>query len=408
MAHTKSVTFENRDGNLLAGRLNYPAGQLRGCAVFAHCFTCSKESLAAARIAEGLAERGIAVLRFDFTGLGQSEGSFATSGFGGNLHDLEDACAWLAQNYHTPDLLIGHSLGGAAALSLAAQMPSLSGVAVIGAPAMAAHVLHLFDGKQDEIIDKGQAEISIGGRPFMVDARFVEDLQRRTSLSHISKLRADLLILHAPQDRVVGIENAAEIFTAAKHPKSFVSLDKADHLITKRDDARFVAAMISAWASRLVEAKIVMPKATEGEVVVSSSPDGIFAHNIAAGAHLLRADEPVDIPGGLDSGPAPYDFLLAGLGACTAMTLRIYAARKNWPLDDVSVTLKHEKRHDSDRADRNNPAAKLDVIKREISLSGDLDDTQISRLLEIADKCPVHKSLEAGIDVHTDYLASTS
>ena len=401
MALIKSVTFENRDGNLLAGRLNYPVGQLRGCAVFAHCFTCSKESLAASRIADGLAERGIAVLRFDFTGLGQSEGAFATSGFGGNLHDLEDACRWLAENYHAPDLLIGHSLGGAAVLALAPQMPELSGVAVIGAPAVAAHVLHLFDGKQDEITEKGCAEVMIGGRPFTIDASFVADLQSRTSLSHIAQVKSDLLILHAPQDAIVGIENAAEIFGAAKHPKSFVSLDKADHLITKRGDADFVAAMISAWASRLIEAQAVLPKATEGEVVVSSSPDGVFAHNIAAGAHLLRADEPVDIPGGLDSGPAPYDFLLSGLGACTAMTLRIYAARKNWPLDDVSVILRHEKRHNQDSDDSDNPSAKLDYIDRDISLSGALDEAQIARLLEIADKCPVHKSLEAGVVVHT-------
>ena len=403
MALIKNVTFANRDGNQLAGRLNYPVGQLRGCVVFAHCFTCSKDTLAAVRIAERLAERGISVLRFDFTGLGQSDGDFGTSGFAGNLHDLADACAWLTETYHAPDIVIGHSLGGAAVLALAEEMPDIVGVATIGAPAVAAHVLHLFDGAEDEITKKGRAEVTIGGRPFAVDARFITDLQSRDNLAHISRLKSDLLILHAPQDQIVGIENAAEIFAAAKHPKSFVSLDKADHLLTKRCDAYFAAEMIAAWASRLLD-ETQGVRAQEGEVVVTSSPDGPFAHNIAAGPHQMRADEPADIKGGLDSGPAPYDFLLAGLGACTAMTLRMYASHKGWPLQDVTVHLRHEKRHNQDGGNSDNPAAKLDRMIREISVFGPLDDEQITRLLEIADKCPVHKSLEAGIAIETNYL----
>ena len=400
MAQIKNVTFANREGYLLAGRLNLPVGQFRACAVFAHCFTCSKDTIAGVRIAAGLAERGIAVLRFDFTGLGQSEGAFQESGFAGNLADLEDACAWMADNYSAPDFLIGHSLGGAAVLSLADRLPDIKGVATIGAPAVASHVLHLFAGQEDAILASGEGEVSIGGRPFSVSAAFIEDLQKRTSLDHITALRADVLILHAPQDAIVGIENAAEIYSAAKHPKSFISLDKADHLLSKRADADFAAAMIAAWATRLVGMTTDMPKASEGEVVVSSSLDGPFAHNIAAGTHLMRADEPVDIPGGLDSGPAPYDFLLASLGACTAMTLRMYAARKKWPLDGVDVSLRHEKRHGKDGASPQ-AGAQLDHISRKITLAGALDEAQITRLLEIADKCPVHRTLSVGLSVDT-------
>ena len=400
MAVIRQVTFENRDGNQLAGRLNVPAGQFRGSAVFAHCFTCSKDTLAASRIAAGLAERGIMVLRFDFTGLGQSEGDFASSGFAGNLADLEDACAWLGTTHQAPDLLIGHSLGGAAVLALANQIETIKGVATIGAPALASHVLHLFDGADEAIAQKGRAEVAIGGRPFEVEASFIADLKSRTSLSHITALRADLLLLHAPQDAIVGVENAAEIFGAAKHPKSFVSLDRANHLLTDRNDANFVAAIIAAWASRLIDEGTALPIAGEGEVRVTSSPDGPFAHNIAAGPHMMRADEPVDVPGGLDSGPAPYDFLLAGLGACTAMTLRMYAARKKWPLDEVQVLLRHEKRHGQDGAAANGEA-RLDHMARTIIIEGDLDEAQIARLIEIADKCPVHKSLESGVRVET-------
>ena len=402
MAVIKQVTITNRNGSQLAAKLNMPQGQMCGTAVFAHCFTCSKDTLAAACVAQGLAEQGIAVLRFDFTGLGQSEGDFGSSGFGGNLSDLEDVCQWLGGELQAPDILIGHSLGGAAVLALASQHPQFKGVATIGAPAVASHVLHLFDGADETISTTGRAEVMIGGRPFSVGKAFIDDLRQRTSLDHITALKADLLILHAPQDTIVGIENAAEIFTAAKHPKSFISLDKANHLLTDKADASFAAAMIASWAKRLMAPQTALPEAAEGHVVVRTSPDGPFALNIAAGAHLMRADEPVDVPGGLDSGPAPYDFLLSGLGACTAMTLRMYAARKNWPLEDVDVTLLHEKRHKIDAGNTGEAADnRLDHMKRLITITGQLDEEQRARLLEIADKCPVHKSLEAGIAIST-------
>ena len=400
MAVTKTVSFANRQGDIIAGKLDMPVGQMRGTALFAHCFTCSKDSLAAVRLAQQLAMSGVAVLRFDFTGLGHSTGDFGSSGFAGNLQDIEDACAWLGDEIAPPDILIGHSLGGAAVLAVAQNIASIKGVAVIGAPAHAAHVMHLFNGADDQnLADNDRIEVLIGGRPFEISASFIKDLKARDNIDHIASLSADLLILHAPTDAIVGIENAAEIFQKAKHPKSFVSLDRADHLLTNKADAQFAAMMISSWATRLMSKSLARPRAEEGEVSIASSPDGLFAHDIACGSHLLRADEPSSIEGGLDSGPAPYDFLLAGLGACTAMTLRLYAARKNWPLESVDVYLQHEKQHQKDAAI--GEGAHLDKMTRTISMTGALDEVQCARLLEIADKCPVHKTLESGVDIST-------
>ena len=400
MAVTKTVSFANRQGDIIAGRLDMPAGPMRGTALFAHGFTCSKDSLAAVRLAKQLALAGIAVLRFDFTGLGHSTGDFGSSGFAGSLQDIEDACAWLGGEIGAPDILIGHSLGGAAVLAVAQNIASIKGVAVIGAPAQPAHVLHLFaEADKQNLADEERIEVSIGGRPFEVSGSFINDLKARNSIDHIASLSADLLILHAPTDAIVGIENAAEIFQKAKHPKSFVSLDRADHLLTHQADAQFAAMMISSWATRLMSKTLARPQAEEGEVMVASSADGIFAHDIACGSHLLRADEPSSIQGGLDSGPAPYEFLLAGLGACTAMTLRLYAARKNWPLESVDVHLQHEKQHQKDAVQTD--GARLDKMTRTISMTGALDETQRARLLEIADKCPVHKTLEGGVHIST-------
>jgi putative redox protein len=402
MSIIQDVSFAGPLGQQLAGKLHLPQGSYRGAAIFAHCFTCSKETLAASRIAAGLARAGLAVLRFDFTGLGRSEGAFSDSSFASNIEDLKAAAQFMAaEKFGThslaPHLLIGHSLGGAAVLVAASEIGTISAVATIGAPSFAGHVLHLFDQAVDEIEANGQAEVHIGGRPFVVGAGMVQDLKTRMTAEHIADLRCDLLVLHSPIDSIVGIENAAEIFAHAKHPKSFVSLDKANHLLTDAGDANFAAEVISSWAQRCLPRAEKLSLSKEGDVLVSASPDGDFAHDILAGSYLMRAYEPDTVPGGLDSGPPPYDFLLAGLGACTAMTLRLYARHKGWPLDDVAVQLRHKK----DYLEDNKQAGKLDFIDRTIFLKGDLDEDMRRRLLEIADKCPVHKSLEAGIQVTT-------
>jgi putative redox protein len=402
MSIIQDVSFAGPLGQQLAGKLHLPQGSYRGAAIFAHCFTCSKETLAASRIAAGLARAGLAVLRFDFTGLGRSEGAFSDSSFASNIEDLKAAAQFMAaEKFGThslaPHLLIGHSLGGAAVLVAASEIGTISAVATIGAPSFAGHVLHLFDQAVDEIEANGQADVHIGGRPFVVGAGMVQDLKTRMTAEHIADLRCDLLVLHSPIDSIVGIENAAEIFAHAKHPKSFVSLDKANHLLTDAGDANFAAEVISSWAQRCLPRAEKLSLSKEGEVLVSASPDGDFAHDILAGSYLMRAYEPDTVPGGLDSGPPPYDFLLAGLGACTAMTLRLYARHKGWPLDDVAVQLRHKK----DYLEDNKQAGKLDFIDRTIFLKGDLDEDMRRRLLEIADKCPVHKSLEAGIQVTT-------
>ena len=402
MTALQGVEFPGREGQVLAGKLHLPKGGYRGAAIFAHCFTCSKETLAASRIAAGLAAAGVAVLRFDFTGLGQSQGAFSQTSFATNLDDLKSAASFMeGRKFGThslaPQLLIGHSLGGAAVLVAAPEIASVRAVATIGAPSFAGHVLHLFEQATAQIERDGQAEVDIGGRPFTIGAEMVRDLKSRMTAEHISGLRCDLLVLHSPIDSIVGIDNAAEIFAHAKHPKSFVSLDKADHLLTRQQDGVFAASVIASWAQRCLPELGKLRKAREGEVQVSASPDGDFAHDIVAGSYLMRADEPESVPGGLDTGPPPYDFLLAGLGACTAMTLRLYARQKGWPLEDVDVQLRHKKDYLQD----NQQAGKLDFIDRTITLTGPLDEDMHDRLLQIADKCPVHKSLESGIRITT-------
>ena len=402
MSRQQTVEFENEAGLKLAGRLHLPLGRFRGAALFAHCFTCSKDITAAKQIADGLSRVGIAVLRFDFTGLAQSEGDFAATGFHTNISDLIAAASFLSgQSFGAhnlaPQLLIGHSLGGAAVLAAAPQIASVKGVATIGAPAEPGHVLHLLADDIDTILAEGSGLVHIGGRPFAIGAGFVRDLQNRLSVDHITRLSHDLLILHAPLDTIVGIENAAAIFTAARHPKSFISLDRADHLLSAAEDRQFAADMISAWARRCLGEVAAAPRSSEGEVDVVTSSDGDFAQDILAGQHQLRADEPEAVRGGLNTGPSPYDFLLAGLGACTAMTLKMYARRKGWPLADVRVRLSHAKTHQQDcLAD-----GCLDQMDRRIELTGPLDEAQQAQLLQIADKCPVHKTLQAGVRIHT-------
>ena len=394
---SEKVSFEGSLGEDLAARLDNPIGPPKAYALFAHCFTCSKDIFAASRIASALAGRGIAVLRFDFTGLGASGGDFANTNFSSNVGDLVRAADWLRANRQAPALLIGHSLGGAAALAAAGDVPEARAVATIGAPADPAHVAHNFAPARAEIEARGEAEVTIAGRSFRIQKQFLDDISSAKLEDSIAKLKRPLAIFHAPLDQTVGIENASKIFLAAKHPKSFISLDDADHLLTKKADAVYVADLLSAWASRYVGEpgqKVLEVKASAkpGWMLVEETGEGKFTNRVTAGSHTIVMDEPASV-GGLDTGMTPYDLLQAALGGCTAMTIRLYADRKKMPLDRVAVRLHHEKIHAADCADCETKEGKIDRIEREIELTGDLDPDQRDRLLEIADKCPVHKTL---------------
>ena len=399
----ESLKFTGSDGQELAARLQLPlSGKAKAYAIFAHCFSCGKDVVAANRISEALADLGIAVLRFDFTGLGQSKGDFADTNFSTNLDDLETAADFLRSNYQAPALLIGHSLGGAAVLEVAHKMPQVNAVVTIGAPAEPAQVSHLFDNVTNQIESSGEAEISLGGsRPLRIKKQFLRDLEKYDAKSAIPKLKRALLVMHAPLDTIVGIENAGQIFGAAKHPKSFISLDGADHLLTRREDAAYAAEVIAGWASKYLDIGEEAPlKAAQGEVVVKQA-DGKFAQRIAAGPHAMRADEPRAY-GGDESGPTPYDLVLAGLGACTSMTIKMYADRKGWPVDDIEVKLIHKKIHASACETCETEDGKIDHIHRSIHIEGDLSEEQRLKLLEIADKCPVHRTLHSEVHITTE------
>jgi putative redox protein len=406
--HFEKLTFPGSQGAVLSARLEFPTGAPQAYALFAHCFTCTKDIFAAGRIAEVLASHGIAVLRFDFTGLGASEGDFAHTNFSSNVQDLVKAADFLRERYAAPKILIGHSLGGAAVLAAAHGIPEAVAVATIAAPAEPSHVAHLFTEKRAEIEAAGEAEVLLAGRPFRIRRQFLDDIARQNNAAMLGRLGKALLIFHAPRDQIVGIENAGAIFQAAKHPKSFISLDDADHLLTRRADAVYVADVLAAWAMRYIGAAAasgLQPVApTAGTVTVSergadaARSIGRLAQEIRVGHHRLSADEPVEA-GGSDLGPNPYDLLLAALGACTSMTLRLYADHKKWPLERIVVRLSHEKIHAADCADCETREGKIDRIEREIDISGPLDSAQRQRLLEIAEKCPVHRTLHSEIEV---------
>ncbi len=402
MTQTVKVEFRGSRGDMLAARLEMPAGPARAHALFAHCFTCSKDVFAATRIARGLADRGIAVLRFDFTGLGASEGDFANTDFSSNVDDLLCAADWLRKEHAAPSVLIGHSLGGAAVLAAAGRVPEAKAVATIGAPSDPAHLAHLFVPARAEIEAAGEAEVDIAGRRFRIRKQFLDDIEGQRLAEAVAAMHKPLLLFHAPRDEVVGIENASAIFRAAKHPKSFVSLDDADHLLSRREDAAYVADVLSAWAGRYIghPEEAAQAAGEPGVVLVRETGEGDFQQQVIVGPHRMLADEPAAV-GGMDSGPTPYGYLLAGLGACTSMTIRMYANRKKWPLDGVSVTLVHKKVHADDCADCETHEGHIDRIDREIELVGPLDAEQRARLLEIADRCPVHRTLNSEIWIRT-------
>ncbi len=415
---TQKITFTGAQGHQLAARLDLPVGTPKAYALFAHCFTCSKDIFAASRIASELAARGFAVLRFDFTGLGASEGEFSNTNFSSNVGDLIAAAKHMRETWEAPAIMIGHSLGGAAVLVAAASCPDVKAVATIGAPADAAHVIQNFGAKLDEIEENGAAEVSLAGRKFTIKQQFLDDLNAQSMNETIGKLRKALLVFHAPTDNIVGIENAGEIFGAAKHPKSFVSLDDADHLLSRRVDAEFVADVLSAWARRYVPFNQSLgnqslgnqtkdgihpapAKAAAGVVRVVETGQGKFQQHVLVDDHRLIADEPVSY-GGLASGPSPYDFLGIALGACTTMTLRMYGARKGLKLRRVQVDVTHAKIHAKDCTDcGEGREGRVDRFERLLTIEGDLTPEQKERLVEIADLCPVHKTLQKSSTIAT-------
>ncbi|WP_027581713.1 bifunctional alpha/beta hydrolase/OsmC family protein [Bradyrhizobium sp. Ai1a-2] len=402
---TERFQFASSEGHQLAAALDTPDGEIHAYALFAHCFTCGKDVLAAKRIAVALAAKGIAVLRFDFTGLGSSEGDFANSTFSSNVADLVRAADHLRESRKAPDLLIGHSLGGAAILAAAAQIPEAKAIVTIAAPSDPAHVTHLLKDQVDNIREKGEVEVSLAGRPFRIKREFLDDVAEQNLLAQVAKLHKALLIMHAPTDDTVGIENATKLFIAAKHPKSFVTLADADHLLTDKRDTTYAADVITAWSERYIGPAVLGPAADRTEaprhVVVRETRDSKFQQIVTTGPHRLLADEPVAV-GGEDSGPGPYDLVLAGLGACTSMTMRMYADRKALPLDRVTVTLTHSKIYAKDCAECETRDGMLDQIDRVIKIEGpSLDADQRKRLMEIADKCPVHRTLTSEVRIVT-------
>lgn len=396
---SERITFTGHSGEELAARLDLPDGPVLATALFAHCFTCSKDIAAARRIAGRLAAMGIAVLRFDFTGLGHSEGEFSNTSFSSNVADLVAACEYLTSRDMAPALLIGHSLGGAAVLRAAKRIAGVKAVVTLAAPFDPAHITRNFAAHLPEIEERGQAEICLGGRPFVITREFIRDISAGNLEAAIRGLDAALLVMHAPRDDVVSIDNATRIFVAAKHPKSFVTLDDADHLISRTGDAEYAADVIAAWVGRYIDLTPPAPPpgAPEGIVRVSEADPEGFLQDVQSGPdHHLLADEPAAF-GGTDRGLSPYGLLAAGLGACTSMTIRMYARRKGWALHHVSVDVSHAKVHAQDADD----SSRIDRFDRVIRLEGDLDDDQRARLLAIADRCPVHRTLEHGATIDT-------
>ncbi len=381
----ESLQFEGAAGRRLAGRLESPHGQVRGWALFAHCFTCGKDNLAAVRIARTLAGKGIGVLRFDFAGIGQSEGEFAETSFSSNVEDLVAASRAMAEEGRPVGLLIGHSLGGAAVLAAAGQCSTVRAVVTINAPFDVAHALQQFAPADLEKIEReGMAEVRLADRPFRVGRALVESLRGQEQGQRIASLHRPLLVLHAPTDNLVSLDHATRIYSAARHPKSFISLDRADHLLTGGADAARAAQLIAAWADAYVEEAADAPQPTDVEAVETGR--GKFEVEIRTGRHLMFADEPTDF-GGLDNGPSPFQLVSAAVAACMTMTVRLYADRKGWPVRRIRAGVGHS------RDDGESPRDRFDV---RVSFDGALDEEQHDKLLEIARKCPVHRLISDG------------
>ncbi len=400
----QKITFQNKEGQTLVGRLELPVDQQpHNYAIFAHCFTCNKNLSAVKNIGKSLTAKGFGVLRFDFTGLGESEGDFEDTNFSGNVEDLVAAADYLKTNYQAPTLLVGHSLGGAAVIFAASEIESIKAIATIGAPSNPNHVQHLFKSNLEEIEVSGKAVVNLSGRDFTIKKQFLEDLESKSMQETAKNLGKALLVLHSPNDGTVGIKNAEEIYHAAKHPKSFVSLDGADHLLMNKKDSTYVGQVIASWAERYVDIPEESNLKTKHQVIASLDEQDGFTTAMKVGNHYMSADEPVSF-GGNDFGPSPYEFVSAGLSACTVMTVQMYVRRKGWPLKNIEVHTSYGKSHAEDCEDCESDSAKIDTFNREIKLTGDLDEKQITRILQIADKCPVHKTLHSETQVRTKLI----
>jgi putative redox protein len=400
----QKITFRNKEGETLVGRLEMPADRHpHNFAIFAHCFTCNKNLLAVKNISRALTANGFAVLRFDFTGLGESEGDFEDTNFSGNVSDLVAAASFLEETYNAPTLLVGHSLGGAAALFAAAEIASIKAVATIGAPSNPLHVKHLFKSTISEINTSGKAVVNLSGRDFTIKKQFLDDLETKSLVTVVKNMRNPVFILNSPLVDTVGIKNAEELYVAAHHPKSFVSLDGADHLLMRKRDSLYAGQLIAAWSQPYVSSSENEDLKTKHQVVANLDASDGFTTAMKVGSHFLTADEPVTF-GGNDYGPSPYELVSAGLSACTAMTIQMYAKRKQWNLENVQVHTSYSKSHAQDCNNCETDSAKLNTFHREIMLSGNLDKKQEVRLLEIADKCPVHKTLHSNLQIITKLL----
>ena len=401
----EKITFTNSDGQELSGRLELPVdGKPHNYALFAHCFTCTKNFSATKNISRALTDEGFGVLRFDFTGLGDSEGDFENTNFSGNVADLVCAANWLKDNKQAPTLLVGHSLGGAAVIFAAEELPSVKGVATLAAPSNPEHVKNLLKSNIEEIERDGEATVNLAGRDFKIKKQFLDDLESKSLPQVVKELDVALLVMHSPQDTTVGIINAEEIYKSAKHPKSFITLDGANHLLMDKEESIYVGRVIAGWSSRYIEiTKTTSEIDSEHEVVALLDQESGFTTQMKLGNHYSIADEPKSI-GGKDLGPTPYELVSGGLSACTAMTIQMYAKRKKWDVHSVEVHTSYSREHALDCENCEDDTMKIDTFNREIRLTGDLDGKQIKRLLQIADKCPVHKTLHSETQVITKHI----
>jgi len=394
------INFNNAQGDLLAARIELPLDQHpHNFVLFAHCFTCNKNLTAVRNISRSLTQAGFGVMRFDFTGLGESEGDFADTNFSGNVADLVEAAGFLEREYQAPTILVGHSLGGAAVVFAAAQIPSAKAICTIGAPANPQHVAENFANRLDQIETEGTAQVQLAGRPFTIKKQFVDDLREQAACDVLASLKLPILVMHSPQDATVGIENARIIYEKAFHPKSFVSLDGADHLLSQAKDSRYVGNVLASWAERYVDIPEEAPLRSDHQVVARLDGEA-FTTDMLVGKHGFIADEPLEV-GGNDFGPTPYELVSAGLAACTVMTMKMYAGRKKWAIDSLEVHVNHNKKHCIDCENTEDQNVKIDIFERSIKIKGDLDEQQRKRLLQIADRCPVHRTLHETVEVHT-------